>query len=131
MESTNTSALNMQNTFSVEDLKRAAGLIRSQFYGIPIKEREMTTNEERVEKYQALKDLSDFIKTFGEAQQEAAGSQTLRNKIILDKLARKVRDERQLPLEYSSDEDFMYMENLPASLANSNSAAMNDLDLYA
>jgi hypothetical protein len=78
-----------------------------------------------------LKDLSDFIKTFGEAQQEAAGSQTLRNKIILDKLARKVRDERQLPLEYSSDEDFMYMENLPASLANSNSAAMNDLDLYA
>ena len=78
-----------------------------------------------------MKDLSEFIKTFGEAQLEAAGSQTLRNKIILDKLARKVREERQLPLEYSSDEDFMYMENLPASLANSNSAAMNDLDLYA
>jgi hypothetical protein len=52
MESTtSTSALNMQNTFSVDDLKRAAGLIRSQFYGIPIKEREMTTNEQRVEKY--------------------------------------------------------------------------------
>ncbi len=62
---------------------------------------------------------------------EAAGSQALRNKVILDKLARKVRDEGQLPLEYSSDEDFTYLENLPASLANSNSAAMNDLDLYA
>ena len=78
-----------------------------------------------------MKDLSEFIKCFGEAQKEVAGSQTLRNKVLLDKLARKVRDERQLPLEYSSDEDFMYMENLPDSLANSNSAAMNDLDLYA
>jgi hypothetical protein len=78
-----------------------------------------------------LKELSDFIKTFGEAQQEVEGSQSLRKKIILDKLARKVRYERQMPLEYSSDEDFMYMENLPANLANSNSAAMNDLDLYA
>lgn len=78
-----------------------------------------------------MKDLSEFIKCFGEAQKEAAGSQTLRNKVLLDKLARKVRDERQLPLEYSSDEDFMYMENLPDSLANSSTAAINDLDLYA
>jgi hypothetical protein len=52
MESTtSTSALNLKSTFSVDDLKRAATLVRQHFNGIPVKEREMTTNEERVEKY--------------------------------------------------------------------------------
>jgi len=85
MESSN---LELKTTYTVEDLKRAANLIRTQFYGIPIKEKELTTNEERLDKYNALKDLSEFIKTFGEAQKEAAGHQTLKNRLILDKISR-------------------------------------------
>jgi hypothetical protein len=61
-------------------------------------------------KYLGLKDLAEFIKTFGEAQREAEASQVLRNKLILEKLASKTRDNGQLPLEYSSDEDFVYHE---------------------
>ena len=92
---------------TVEDLKKAAKLVNSTFYGIPISEKELT-NQQKVEKYHQLLDLSDFMKTFGETRNEISQYKIFNNKVALDKISRKSRKDGQLPLEYSSDEDFDY-----------------------
>ena len=55
--------MNISQSFTTEDLKAAARVIAKEFYMIPIKEKELK-NDQNVEKYYQLKDLSDFMKTF-------------------------------------------------------------------
>lgn len=94
----------LRTVYTIEDLKAAAGQLRN-FYGIPVIEKDLTTNEERLEKYLALKDLVGFIESFSEGQPEAA--EIFKNKCALSKIARRNVREGQQPLEYSSDEDFL------------------------
>ena len=98
--------MNISKTFTAEDLKAAARVIAKEFYMIPIKEKELT-NDQNVEKYYQLKDLTDFMKTFSDANSQSQ-YQIFSNKVVLNKISKKSREGGQLPLEYSSDEDFVY-----------------------
>ena len=61
----------LSSTFTPDDLKKAGYIIRNNFYGIPIKEfNDYSTNEQRLEKCQALQDLCEFTKSFSEGNQQ-------------------------------------------------------------
>ena len=57
--------MNTSKSFTAEDLKASAKVIAKEFYLIPIQEKELT-NDQKVEKYYQLKDLTDFMKTFAD-----------------------------------------------------------------
>ena len=59
----------MSTSFTLEDLRTSANIMRN-FYGIPVSEVPLTTNEQRLDKYLSLSDLSEFMKTFSESEAE-------------------------------------------------------------
>lgn len=60
-----------------------------------------------MEKYLALQDLSEFMKTFAEASEKSAS--IFDSKCALAKISTK--NTQQEPLGYSSDEDFIYVDS--------------------
>ena len=62
--------MNFSKSFTTEDLKAAARVIAKEFYMIPIQEKELT-NDQKVDKYYQLKDLTDFMKTFSDANSQS------------------------------------------------------------
>ena len=55
--------MELSTSVSVDDLKKSALFIQKNFYAIPINEKQLT-NEQNVDKYHQLLDLSDFLKSF-------------------------------------------------------------------
>jgi hypothetical protein len=58
------------------------------------------------------------MKTFGETRNEISQYKIFNNKVALDKISRKSRKDGQLPLEYSSDEDFDYEPGFADNIVN-------------
>ena len=94
----------MRTAITVQEAKNAAKIVNN-FYGIPVKEKELTTNQQKMDKYLGLRDLADFIATFSEAQSKPA--EVFNNKCALMKAHRQRQIDNQQPLEYFSDEDFI------------------------
>ena len=62
--------MNFTNSYTVEDLKQSAKIIQQSFYGIPIQEKELN-NDEKLDKYYKLLDLTDFMKTFADVNSQS------------------------------------------------------------
>lgn len=50
----------IQTSFSLEDLKQSMKYVRNM-QGIPVIEQELTTEEQRLDKFLAMRDLRDFL----------------------------------------------------------------------
>jgi hypothetical protein len=56
-------------------------MVTKAFYKIPVSEKQLTTNAEKMDKYIGLSDLAQFIGTFSEMQSQPA--EVFRNKCAL------------------------------------------------
>ena len=89
---------------TAEEVKKAVAAAKN-LNGIPIHERELTNNAQKMDRYIGLADVAQFMSTFAERREEPA--EILRNRAELRELHKRRQLEEQKPLEYSSDEDFV------------------------
>lgn len=89
---------------TAEEVKKAV-VAAKNLHGIPIHERELTNNAQKMDRYIGLADVAQFMSTFAERREEPV--EILRNRAELRELHKRRQLEEQKPLEYSSDEDFV------------------------